>query len=505
MSTLSWTGATYFDEETARPVAYTVATLLFLVFIYFNRPTTKSNVPLLSSKDEFASKAHRFIEDWFNKNPEKPMRLAGDVADITVLPPILAQEIRNDKRLDFSRWTFKTFHAHLPGFDGIRSGVGGSNLVQTVVTKDLTKLLNKVTEPLTEEMAMVLEERFTNNSDWHTISLREHVLHIVARISSRVFLGLELCRNDDWLRITREYTVTSFTAADDIRTWPRVIRPLIHWFLPSCRKLREQARQAREIVDTTMDARRKLRQKLLAEGKDTPQYDDSLEWFEQAAKGNPYDATGLQLSISLAAIHTTTDLLCEVMMRIAQNQDILQPLRSEIASVLEEEGWSKSALQKMKLLDSVIKESQRMKPTGVVSMERLALEDITLSDGTVIPKDTGLAVSSHRMWNADVHSNPDQWDGYRFYKMRDDPVKHNASLLVSTSPDHLAFGHGRHACPGRFFAANEVKIALIHIVMKYDWELLGGTVPQVYKHGFALSGDPSLQLQIKRRQEDIKI
>ncbi|KAF4473005.1 cytochrome P450 [Fusarium albosuccineum] len=505
MSVPSWTGVTSFDEDTARPVAYTVASLLFLVFLYCNRPGTKSNVPLLNKQGDFSSRAHGLVEDWFRKNPEKPMRLAGDVADVTVLPPSLAQEVRNDKRLDFSEWTFRNFHAHLPGFDGIRAGAGGSNLVQIVVTKDLTKLLSKVTEPLTEEMAMVLEERFTNKSDWHTIPLREHVLHIVARISSRVFLGPELCRNEDWLRITREYTVLSFTAADEIKTWPRVMRPFVHWFLPSCRRLREQAREARQIVDPTMDARRKLRQKLLAEGKEAPQYDDSLEWFEQAAKGNPYDATGLQLSISLAAIHTTTDLLCEVMMRLAQNQDILQPLRSEIASVLKEEGWSKSALQKMKLLDSVIKESQRMKPTELVSMQRLVLEDMTLSDGTKIPKNTGLAVSSHRMWNADVHSSPNQWDGYRFYKMRDDPVKHDASLLVSTGPDHLAFGHGKHACPGRFFAANEIKIALIHIVMKYDWELVGDKSPQVYKHGFTLSGDPFLQFQVKRRQEEVKI
>ncbi|KAM5369730.1 hypothetical protein ACJZ2D_008877 [Fusarium nematophilum] len=109
------------------------------------------------------------------------------------------------------------------------------------------------------------------------------------------------------------------------------------------------------------------------------------------------------------------------------------------------------------------------------------------------------------MWDAGTHTNPDEWDGYRFYRMREDPGKQNVSQLVATSPDHLAFGHGMHACPGRFFATNEVKIALVHIIMKYDWELVKGTAPRVLKHGFTLTGDPSLEMKIRRRKEEMEI
>jgi len=44
--------------------------------------------------------------------------------------------------------------------------------------------------------------------------------------------------------------------------------------------------------------------------------------------------------------------------------------------------------------------------------------------------------------------------------------------LVSTSADYQPFGHGRHACPGRFFAANELKLLLAYMVLNYDIELL---------------------------------
>ncbi|KAK3068494.1 hypothetical protein LTS18_000643 [Coniosporium uncinatum] len=32
----------------------------------------------------------------------------------------------------------------------------------------------------------------------------------------------------------------------------------------------------------------------------------------------------------------------------------------------------------------------------------------------------------------------------------------------------MAFSHGRHACPGRFFAANQLKLLLAQIVLGYD-------------------------------------
>lgn len=201
--------------------------------------------------------------------------------------------------------------------------------------------------------------------EWHNIAMRDVILQLVARISSRVFLGTELCRNETWLRVTRDYTVTGFLAGEELRMWPEFTRPLVHWFLPSCRKLRREVDEARCAIQSTLARRQQLKRDLVAAGKDVPEYNDAIEWFEKAAKGAPYDMTALQLSLSLAAIHTTTDLLTQVLTRISQNLDILGPLREEITSVLHDEGWSKTSLHKMKLLDSVIKESQRMKPPEI--------------------------------------------------------------------------------------------------------------------------------------------
>ena len=138
-------------------------------------------------------------------------------------------------------------------------------------------------------------------------------------------------------------------------------------------------------------------------------------------------------------------------------------------------------------------------------MRRLVLEDVKLSDGTTIRKNQILAVSNHSMWDARVHEDPERWDGYRFYRMRETPGKENAAHLVSTGADHLAFGHGHHACPGRFFAANETKIGLIYLLMKYDWRLPDGAAPKPREFGFTLVSDPTLVIETRRRNEEIKI
>lgn len=70
------------------------------------------------------------------------------------------------------------------------------------------------------------------------------LLQLIARVSSRVFIGPELCTNEDWLRISKEYAIDSFIAARTLRQWHFSLRPIVHWFLPECRKVRATDRKS---------------------------------------------------------------------------------------------------------------------------------------------------------------------------------------------------------------------------------------------------------------------
>ena len=106
----------------------------------------------------------------------------------------------------------------------------------------------------------------------------------------------------------------------------------------------------------------------------------------------------------------------------------------------------------------------------LVVLTRVTAKDFTFSDGTIIPRGTTVSASAHNAhFNDKVYEDPLRFDGFRFSKMREGSAK--TVGMVSSSQDHLSFGHGRHVCPGRYFAACELKLMFAHIVTTYDVKL----------------------------------
>lgn len=46
--------------------------------------------------------------------------------------------------------------------------------------------------------------------------------------------------------------------------------------------------------------------------------------------------------------------------------------------------------------------------------------------------------------------------------------------FVNVNDQNLGFGYGRHACPGRFFANNEIKLILAKLLLEYDIKMVDG-------------------------------
>lgn len=200
-------------------------------------------------------------------------------------------------------------------------------------------------------------------TEWRAYNIKDDVLDFISRLSSRVFLGDEVCRNEDWLAITKSYTLNAFLSAQALRPYPAWLRYAANQFLPQCKILRQQVSDSRRIIEPVLQKRRDLRQQAYEKGEPVPSFNDGIDWFDEESNGKVYDVAGSQLGLSLVAIHTTTDLLVETMLRIAENPELFGALRKELVEVLSTEGWKKTALTNMKLMDSVLKEAQRMKPT----------------------------------------------------------------------------------------------------------------------------------------------
>lgn len=194
--------------------------------------------------------------------------------------------------------------------------------------------------------------------------IREDLLEVVARVSSRVFLGAGLCRNRRWLDIAKTFTVDSFTLSFIMRMVPAIARPLAYLLAPQSARLRKSVRDAHTLIMPEVEKRKAAVDAARAAGEKPPKVADTIGWMYDMAKGQNYDFVLSQLSLTMAAIHTTTESACRALLDLCKYPDAAQQLRDEIIEVVGREGWAKTTLYKLKLMDSFLKEGQRVTPLG---------------------------------------------------------------------------------------------------------------------------------------------
>ena len=148
----------------------------------------------------------------------------------------------------------------------------------------------------------------------------------------------------------------------------------------------------------------------------------------------------------------------------------LEELREEARTILQSSNgeFTADSLQKLEKLDSFVRETARLEVTNAASFERKALKTFKLSDGTLIPAGTAIAVSSIQIGRDPVrYPDPDVFQGFRFVSNKaSDPGR--TQQFANMSSEQLTFGAGRHACPGRFFAGAIVKLLIAQFLISFE-------------------------------------
>ncbi|TRX95507.1 hypothetical protein FHL15_003465 [Xylaria flabelliformis] len=466
---------------------------------YVNPPNLFSNA---EAKRTYRKSAKTILQKARKQYPNQPYRMTTEFGEVIMLQSEAFDEVRNTPSLTFFGTFTQERVGEISGFSPVAAIGHSGKLLQIIARKQLTKLLGQVTEPLSEEIAYAVNINLGQPAVWREISITPLLLDITARMSSRVFLGEELARNEEWLYIAKNYTVDAVEALTMLSKYPVNLRRYIGWLFPQCRRVNDHFGRARKLMDPILKKRREMKEAALAAGQPVPVFNDALEWIEQESKAlnSGYDAVEFQLVLSVVAISTTSDLLQSTLVELIQHPETMQAVRDEIVHVLRQDGWKKSSLYNLKLMDSVIKETQRIRPF-FTAMRRAVEADTVLSDGILVKKGSRVHIDTHRMVDPEVYESPEVWKADRFLELRSQPGKEHMAQLVTTSVDHIGFGHGEHACPGRFFAANEIKIVLCHLLMKYDWELAPETDTKYTTVGFNQRANVATKVLYRQRQK----
>lgn len=153
-------------------------------------------------------------------------------------------------------------------------------------------------------------------------------------------------------------------------------------------------------------------------------------------------------------------------------------------------------------LASLVTDFEMIGSVCTVQMGRVARQPFTFSDGTFIPQGTHLRVAVQATHLDDAYyTDPSAFDPFRFANKMDQQNKTRKLDMVTTHANFVAFGHGRHACPGRFFAAEMLKLTLAHIIMNYDVKLEGDHPKNIWIVATCIPS-PTGEVMFRRRKPE---
>ncbi|KAJ7822170.1 cytochrome P450, partial [Mycena olivaceomarginata] len=344
--------------------------------------------------------------------------------------------------------------------------------IRTTLTRNLHACFPEVKDEIVCVFNDVLRPR---GSECKALPVLPTMMVIVARVSNRLFVGLPLCRNKVYLANNVCYTIGVVRTVRKFSLFPLFLRPQVPSLL-DLTKLDSNAR-ALPLTGPLIEERLSKERELSPDWPGKP--NDFISWLLDFAEGEERVALSLMVRIlimNMVAIHITSMAFTHALFDLMTYPEYLVLMREEAERV----GWTKG-LNSIVKIDSFL-ESQRINTNGpgvfISGFSPFAKDGLRFSNGFVFPYGAYLSVASQPThYDNSKYDNAAMFDGFRFARERAEHLANHSRNdnqdifkrhMISTAMDHLPFGTGKHACPGRFFAATELKAMMAHLVINYD-------------------------------------
>ncbi|KAL0573797.1 hypothetical protein V5O48_008150 [Marasmius crinis-equi] len=471
---------------------------------------------------EFVKRGTKLVQEGYKKYPNQAFKVAAmNRWTVVVTGKDMVEDLRKagDDQLSMSGALNKSLQSDLLFGRGIQTNSYHAEVVGGALTRHLASMFGEVYDELSQAFAEeiplsdgehIIEvhchwepETDTVTSvalEWVKVPTLGKILRIVCRTSNRLFIGLPLCRDEDWKDLNIRHTIEIFTAAGKASIFPGywLQRLVARYLTPLPRNMKRTMELIGPIIEERLEKFRA--------GEGDSLADDLLTWLIRAAPTEEQlkpEQLGLRmLTLNVAAIHTTSQAFTHALINLCKHSEYTEPLRKEIEDAIEKEGWTKAAMGRMRMLDSFLKESQRVSSSGAISVNRLTLKEFVFSNGTVLPAGTVIGTSPSALhFDESTYSNPFEFDGLRSYHEREkegESIKHQ---MVTPGSNYVAFGVGKHACPGRFFAVNEIKALFSHAILNYDVKLDEKDEPtKMMETAGRIESDSKTQVMFRKRR-----
>ncbi|KAK1913952.1 hypothetical protein P3342_007198 [Pyrenophora teres f. teres] len=450
-------------------------------------------------KKDFAKNGRKILYDGYMKDRNGLFRVQTLNVERVVLTPNYIEEITKclpEDVLDMSDGLKERLLSSQTNLDVVFN----SSLHIDVCKVQLTHNLHALIEPLNKEATYWLSKRVPEKTE---LRAYETMVRIISSTASLMLGGKAMSRNEEWLETAAEYSMDVVSVAMKFRPWPAFIRPLIFPWLRGAKLLQKHLAITKKYFKPIFEERLADLQK----GNQSKKPIDMVQWMAESAKGsdrNPDVLAHNMLFMALAGVHTSSATAIHVLFDLCAHPEFITPLRDEIERTVREYGWSLSSINCLKRLDSFMKESQRLNQAVLMTFNRKVTKTLRLRDGTVIPKGTYLTMPADAVArDPEIYPDPEHFDGLRFYDKRmSTKAEANRHQFATINPESLAFGQGKQACPGRFFAGAQIKAVIANILLNYDISFPPGqtTRPQnIYKGGL-VRPDPRQKLVFVPRE-----
>ncbi|KUI58423.1 Ent-kaurene oxidase [Cytospora mali] len=354
------------------------------------------------------------------------------------------------------------------------------------------------------------------NKEWMTVSLWGTIQKIVALMDATGLLGPEFGVDPRWLKATRLLHTAIRVGIVGSHLTPRVLRPVLApiFFLPA-KKLVDwhMATLLRPVVQRELGdyqhAKDNNSKKKPPNGtlfaSELSHRDDSTTNGVQQSINEKFPLTAWLLDRYRSQDGRLDHLLRDhIVVSFEAATELVQELREELAEHMDEDGHLPlSYLAELRKMDSFMLESARVTGSSHLALFRRVQKPLKLSVGPDLPPGTLICVDAYHVAKSEAkYDDATTLDPLRFYKMRQQPGHEEMHQFILPGPNNTIWGGGTQACPGRPFASITMKVALAHLLIHYDVQLLPGGASKPKRNSMpngSISPDTKAKIMIRER------